>query len=252
MSDSDKSDQNKPKGNGWGANHSSEDESDLIYFEQFANRRGTKDKPPKPPKEPMINLPPVTKALAGILLVLFAIHEYLLPASAHYWALTQLGFVPARLNGDMPFSIWTILSPISYMFLHGGLMHIAMNSVMLLAFGAGLEKWMGGRRLLVFFTGCGIAALLPHLALNWGSTAPVIGASGALSGFFAAILIMLKNRQQAAGQQANLFPFIALWVIITIGFGIFGGSEESAIAWEAHLGGFLAGFVLLKPVWRYF
>ena len=110
-----------------------------------------------------------------------------------------LGFVPAAFTGGAPFSLLTLATPVTYMLLHGGWMHLAMNGLMLMAFGAGVERWIGARRLLIFCLACGVISAFSHLWLNPHSDDPVIGASGALSGLFAAVLVMMNDMRSRAG-----------------------------------------------------
>ena len=98
--------------------------------------------------EPVINLPPATKAM---LLGLLAIHlaVFLWPDKTLIGTVyLNFGFVPAHFTGQAPFQLWYLLTPLTHMVLHGSWLHIAMNGVMLLAFGSGIEKWLGARRMV--------------------------------------------------------------------------------------------------------
>ena len=199
---------------------------------------------------PMINLPPMTKILV---LAILGIHilTVLLHPEQRYWIMEHFGFIPAYYTGAISLSWPALTGPFSYAFLHGGWMHVIMNTVMLMAFGAGLERWMGWKRLAVFMMGCNIVAVLIHLSLNIGSDDPVIGASGALSGMFSAIMVMLQSQTGFLGQgKYRYMPLILIWVGVSLLFGAIGGPGGESIAWAAHIGGFLAGFVLIKPVMR--
>ena len=200
------------------------------------------------PREPLINLPPATKWLLGAMAGIHLIVHLILPAGAYNWIFTHLAFIPARWTDSLPFEIWTPLTPLTYMFLHASWLHLGMNAVMLMAFGSGIERWMGARRMIIFSTLCGIIAILAHVALNAHSMQPVVGASGALSGLFAAALVMINRGYSELGGRFGLLPFIVLWVGISIAFGMTGAPDGSAIAWAAHIGGFLGGFVVLKAM----
>jgi membrane associated rhomboid family serine protease len=109
---------------------------------------------------------------------------------------------------------------------------------------------------LLFFLICGVAAALTHLALNWGGMDPVVGASGAISGLMAAGLRLLPGMfPWATPGEARMAPifsrqiltFSLAYIVLSIAVGLFGGGflgSEGAIAWQAHLGGYLAGLFL--------
>jgi membrane associated rhomboid family serine protease len=90
----------------------------------------------------------------------------------------------------------------------------------------------------------GIIAAGAHLAVYPSSDVPVVGASGAISGLFGAVLRMMSRGM--AGRRSGLWPLIALWVIVTVIAGQTGmpGEPDAPIAWVAHLGGFAAGLAL--------
>jgi membrane associated rhomboid family serine protease len=78
--------------------------------------------------------------------------------------------------------------------------------------------------------------------------APLIGASGGISGLFGAVLMMAQQRGQMGGWRA-LLPFIAIWILISLFFGYFGmPGAEGPIAWTAHVGGFIAGILIYRPL----
>lgn len=196
--------------------------------------------------EPLINLPPATKWLLGGMIAIHLVVHLLLPDAAYDWIFTHLGFIPARWTGDLPFEIFTPLTPFTYILLHANWLHLIMNGVMLMAFGSGIERWLGARRMIIFSVLCGVIAVAVHFAFNLHSSQPVVGASGALSGLFAAALIMINRGHPEMGGRFGLLPFIIIWIGISIAFGMTGAPDGSAVAWAAHVGGFLGGFAILK------
>ncbi len=165
-------------------------------------------------RQPILNIPPATKAL---LIANVAVHF-------------QFGW-PA------------LIDPISYQFLHGSLAHLAINMLALLAFGAGVERRIGGARMFAFAMICGVASVLAHLAVYPSSLEPVIGASGAISGLFGAVL-----RFRLRGGARGLLPLVALWIVMDVVTGESGfGGDGVSIAWIAHIGGFVAGLLLFGP-----
>lgn len=202
------------------------------------------------PSEPLINLPPVTKVFVLSFLLIHIVTDLILSPVQQFWVMAHFGFVPAVFTGAAAFSPLNLLGPLTYMFLHGSWVHLFMNGLMMTAFGAGVERWIGGKRLFVFFTACSLVAVLIHFIVSPASPNPVIGASGGLSGLFAAVLIMLQQMGRLPAGKYGILPFILLWIGISVIFGMMGGPGGSTIAWVAHIGGFLAGFVLLKPIMR--
>lgn len=148
---------------------------------------------------------------------------------------------------------------VSYMGLHNDLTHLAINSLWLLAFGPIVARRFGPVLFLLFFLICGVAAAITHLAFNWGSLVPVIGASGAISGLMAAGLRLLPSQAPWANPgEEKLAPifsrqivtFTLIWLLINMVFGMTGlgmGGETGQIAWQAHMGGYFAGLFLTGP-----
>lgn len=195
---------------------------------------------------PMINLPRLTKWLIIINLLIFAITEFG-GRDIKIWAFMNLGFIPARFTGHADFDLFiNALSPLTHMFLHAGWLHIGMNVAMFAAFGAGVEKAFGMQRFLAYYLACGLIGAIGHALLDPASTLPVVGASGAISGLFAAILIVLQKAGALGQGKYGLWPFIALWCFISFLFAAAGGMGIGDIAWAAHLGGFLGGFALMR------
>ena len=186
--------------------------------------------------------------------------------------INQFAFIPARYSpaflsqhGIDPGSLFQRGLPfLSYMALHNDYTHLAINCLWLLAFGPIVARRFGPVLFLLFFVLCGVAAAATHLAFNWGSMEPVIGASGAISGLMAAGIRLLPTERPpwaSAGPpaEASMLPlwsrqiilFSLVWVVLNIVAGVTGlgmGGEVGLIAWQAHLGGFAAGLVAVGPV----
>lgn len=145
------------------------------------------------------------------------------------------------------FAIWQFFT---YMFLHGGFIHILFNMLILWMFGCEVERHWGSKEFIKYYLICGVGAGLFHLIFNLSSNIPVVGASGAIYGIILAFAMLFPDR------PIILFPFfIALkakyWAIIMAGmqlvFGLLGGG---GIAHFAHLGGMVVGYITLKLGWR--
>ena len=219
-----------------------------------------------PPRQPFLRAPPVVLWLIGALVALH-LARISAPGDRPDALVYQFGLYPWRyshafLESRMadPGTLWERAIPfVSYMGLHGSWTHLVINSLWLLAFGPIVARRYGNILFLAFFLLCGVVAAMTYLALNWGDSLSVIGASGAISGLMAAGLRMLPGQTPwAVPDETPLAPllsrqlviFTALWVAINLLTGITGlgmGGESGLIAWQAHLGGFAAGLLLSGP-----
>ncbi|NQZ14031.1 MAG: rhomboid family intramembrane serine protease [Alphaproteobacteria bacterium] len=196
---------------------------------------------------PLINLPPLTQYLLIAIVTIHVILTFLISDELANKIYLDWGFIPARFSGDLPFEPLFILSPLTHMLLHASWIHIAMNGVMFMAFGAGVERWLGAQKMLFILIISGFVGIAVQYILDPSSIYPVIGASGGLSGLFAAALIMI-NRLQGNANPYGIWPFIILWIVISVLFGMAGSPDGNSIAWAAHVGGFLGGFAALKMI----
>lgn len=215
----------------------------------------------EPEKGPAIRAPAVVLLLIALILGIELSREYLWINSTNY-VVWNYGFVPARCSGaaNMAFAIhgWIgdLLPWITYNFLHGSFTHVAVNSVWLLAFGAIVARRLGTIRFLMFFLLCGFAAAALHLALNWNATDPVLGASGAIAGLMAAGIRL----GSFTGQDEEILrpltdrvvlSFTGFWMVANLVAGLagIGAGPGQVIAWQAHIGGYFAGLLLIG--WSY-
>ena len=147
------------------------------------------------------------------------------------------------------------ITPISYMFLHGGWMHLIGNMLFLWVFGDNVEDAMGHARFLVFYLLCGVFAGYMHAWIAPASGIPLIGASGAVAGVIAAYLMLHPNVMVwvlAFGVfSLNLPAAIVLgaWVFVQI-FSAMSLADQSTTAFWAHIGGLMAGAVLILVMRR--
>jgi membrane associated rhomboid family serine protease len=144
------------------------------------------------------------------------------------------------------------------MFLHGGWMHLIGNMWFLWIFGNNIEDSMGHVRFVVFYLLCGIAAALLQVAVNPSSVIPMVGASGAISGVMGAYLVLYPRVRVFTMVPLGFFittvalpawTMLLYWIAIQVVGGLFGtmaGGEGGGVAFWAHVGGFVAGLVLIK------
>jgi len=219
-----------------------------------------------PPRQPFFRAPSIVLWLVGTLVALHAV-RILLPGSRAQDMVYEYGLMPARysrafLESRMldPGTVWDRAVPfVSYMGLHNDWTHLGINCLFLLAFAPIIARRFGSVLFLLFFIVCGVAGALAYLAFNWGSPAPVVGASGAISGLMAAALRMLPGQTPwAVAGETPLAPifsrqmlvFTGMLVVISVLSGVAGlplGGENAQVAWQAHLGGYAAGLFLCGP-----
>lgn len=167
-----------------------------------------------------------------------------------------LGAIPAVVFGlaELPQNVAIVpgwLSLFTSMFLHGGWMHLIGNMVFLWVFGDNVEDSMGHLRYLVFYLLCGVLATLMHAMVDPASDVPLIGASGAISGVLGAYLI-LHPRARLLVLFMSVIPLrLPAWIVLGSWIGLqflnLNNSTASDVAWWAHIGGFIAGAILIVP-----
>jgi membrane associated rhomboid family serine protease len=190
--------------------------------------------------------------------------QFSLDAPSVKAAILRLGVIPATLIGgkSLPPDLYLIppeATVVTSMFLHGGWMHLIGNMLYLWIFGNNVEDAMGHTRFIVFYLLCGIAAVLAQALPDPGSTVPMIGASGAISGVLGAYLLLYPH--------ARVLVFIPLgyivrpvylpamvvlgfWFVLQIINSLLTQQGGGGVAWGAHIGGFLAGMALI-PLMKY-
>ena len=200
----------------------------------------------------------VTFGLIALNVVAFLI-EVVQPSEAALQSFIEAwGVVPREysvlrdLPPTIPLPFWTTL--LTSMFLHGGWLHLGGNMLYLWIFGDNLEKVMGAVRFAIFYLLCGLAASAAHILFGLGSSIPAVGASGAISGVLAGYLVLFpQNRVRVLtrGGVAHVpaVVVLGLWIVIQLinGIGSMADtSETGGVAYMAHIGGFAAGFVLVR------
>ena len=192
-----------------------------------------------------INLPPVLLWLIGINVAIQLVREFLGDATDGY-IIQQFGLVPAAYtSGADPDLLSLLAAPITYQFLHGGWLHLGINMVTLAAFGVPVVRVLGARRFILFYLSAGIFAGFVHVFFFPDSMDPVVGASGAISGVFGGVLILMRY----VGSLPSLLPVAGVWIALNVFFGIVGGTPGAGgdpVAWTAHIGGFVYGLAAIR------
>jgi membrane associated rhomboid family serine protease len=176
------------------------------------------------------------------------------------WAIYAGSFIPATLTDDpgffrLPFA----LTPLSATFLHAGLFHLVFNLLMLLICGRAVEGALGPLNLIILYLVGAFAAAAGQFALDPTSMVPMIGASGAISAVIGAYAMLFgRNRVPVADPRLalwlNVLWLLAAWVILQLAMAlVFSASGGILLAAGAHVGGFVAGVILARPLllWRY-
>ena len=242
-----------------------------------SGRRAGKTAHMRQPSERIFNLPPVIVWLGATLLI---VHLARWAAGPHLdeWILLSLAFIPARYAeaadatpGGAGAWLWT---PLTYAFLHGGTLHLVVNIVWMASFGSAVARRFGTLRFLALSGISAVAGAALFFVVRPYEMAIVIGASAAVSGMTAAAArfvfapggalmpgpVRSGNYWNPApplsriAKEGRALTFILIWFGINLLFGMqpmLVPGVEGSIAWEAHIGGFLAGlllFSLLDPV----
>jgi membrane associated rhomboid family serine protease len=239
--------------------------------------------PPRARREPILTLPGALTAYVVLLAVIHVV-RLLLPFDIDNVVVEMFGFIPKRYDstlldvtfpGGVGAEVWTF---VSYSLLHASFTHIVFNVLWLLPFGSALARRFGAARFFLFMAVTAAAGALAHLVSHEHAVVPMIGASASVSGAMAAairfafaqgsFLSFGRGDADAAARvpalslfnalrNRRVLGFLAVWFGVNIIFGVgsiaIGGTEGVSIAWQAHIGGFLAGlmlFSLFDPVPR--
>jgi membrane associated rhomboid family serine protease len=228
-------------------------------------------------ENPTLHPPLVTYLLLGAILA-----TWVLVQGAGFDGVTlaatvcNYGMVPGELTREAPLGTgvpigpnmacviddWSlnVLTPITSMFLHGSWMHLLGNCLFFWVFGNNVEDSMGHVRFIVFYLACGLAAAAAHVMLDPGSPVPTVGASGAISGIMGAYLVLYPQVRVKMLIPIIIYPWIVhlrAWVVLLWWFGVqvLSGLPQlmslrrevsGGVAVWAHVGGFVAGVLLIR------
>ncbi|WP_428641058.1 rhomboid family intramembrane serine protease [Roseibium sp.] len=230
------------------------------------------EEPKRPSNPPVFNLPGVIVWLGGAMIAIHLLRSFVLPVRWDNLILYLFAFWPGKYSVlssltplDLASSVW---ASVSYSLLHGSAMHIIFNLLWMAIFGSAVARRFGVGRFLVFSAACSVGGAMAHLATHWGETVPMVGASAAISGQMAAAIRFAFELGGPLGtfrrsdRAAYLVPaqplsdcfrnrqvlvFVAVWFGLNLFFGLMSGpaaGQAATIAWQAHIGGFVAGLAL--------
>ena len=203
-------------------------------------------------ENPTRNFPALTIAImsANILIYLWGLS--VLPAELDrvYY---EFGMIPIDVTRSPLRGTPTIISS---MFLHGGFLHLAGNMLYLWIFGNNIEDALGKFRFVLFYLVCGAIAAFCHVASNTGSHIPMIGASGAIAGILGGYIVLFPQAKVKTLIFLGFFitvvrmpalVLLLIWMGLQVFSSISVSAEGGGVAWFAHIGGFIAGMVLILP-----
>ncbi|WP_447970043.1 rhomboid family intramembrane serine protease [Nitrospira sp. M1] len=192
--------------------------------------------------------------------VLVFLYQVSLPVQFSEVFVYQYGAIPAVVFGHTQLPIDLVSLPpygtlFSSMFLHGGWMHLIGNMLYLWIFGDNIEDVMGHGKFIVFYLACGVFAALSHAMVDPESVVPMVGASGAISGILGAYLLLFPRAHVLVLVPLGFFTqmmhvpaalVLGLWFVLQlVSGGMSIGHEGGGVAFFAHVGGFVAGMVLI-------
>jgi membrane associated rhomboid family serine protease len=208
--------------------------------------------------------PVITWTLIAINVLFLLIENSLDPLELEEF-LSSFAVMPARysylIGHGADLSVADFLPFFTMMFLHGGWLHLILNMWTLWLFGSTVEDRLGHGRYLVFYVVCGVAAAVAHVVFNLTSQVPVLGASGAIAGVLgcymrlfplARVIVVVPIIFIPLFFEIYAFVFVGIWFLLQILQGtaeLFMPSTGGGVAWWAHVGGFVVGF-LLGPALR--
>jgi membrane associated rhomboid family serine protease len=214
-------------------------------------------------REPVFNLPLVVLAVIGICVIVYLLQQYVLNDTQNMTLLYDGAFIPVLYSGQYGFDWFLLTRPFTYAFMHGNLTHIAINMVWLAAFGSPLAYRIGALRFALFYAVTGLASVVLFWALHPYGEAPLVGASGAISGMMGAAARYGFHVDRSSGSAAfvgdplpvtialrsrRVMVFLGVLMLANLAIGLFGFAPgiDGQVAWEAHVGGLIAGFFGLR------
>ncbi|MCK4460257.1 MAG: rhomboid family intramembrane serine protease [candidate division Zixibacteria bacterium] len=176
----------------------------------------------------------------------------------------QYGYIPYELMSSVELtpqllaSAW--LTPFTSMFMHGGWMHLIGNMLFLWIYGNNVEDYLGRIKFLLFYLVSGLAAIVLYTLFSPSSNVPLIGASGAIAGVMGAYMVLCPRAKVTVLVILFFIQFITLRAKVVLGvwfayqllMSLVGGGGGGGVAWMAHVGGFVFGYVIMRLIVKIF
>jgi membrane associated rhomboid family serine protease len=198
-----------------------------------------------------------TNIIAALTALAFVIAWILGQSQQTAWS---LGFIPARFSGfSLPFPVVpAVLTPLTATLAHANLVHVGFNLLILVFCGLQVERVIGGAGLSILYVIGAYAAAAAQFAMNPQYAEPVIGASGAVSAVIGAYALSFGRAKPITSnlrvnRWLNVLWLMVAWVILQMATAWLAGTHGVLLATPAHVGGFVAGLLLQRPLllWRY-
>ncbi|HEY3497216.1 MAG TPA: rhomboid family intramembrane serine protease [Polyangiaceae bacterium] len=208
-------------------------------------------------RNPTRTTPFVNYALLAVNAAVFVGQALVMYGGGEAWLVPGYGLVPTRVMNDPAGEAFTFLTS---MFMHGSWLHLGGNMLFLYIFGDNVEDAVGHVRYLFFYLACGFWAGVAQIVTDTASTIPMVGASGAIAGVLGAYMVLFPRAPITVLNPPPLwflgfFIVLPAWVVVGLwflfnllsGVSTLGGIGGGGVAFFAHLGGFVAGLLLVRP-----
>jgi membrane associated rhomboid family serine protease len=175
-------------------------------------------------------------------------------------AAIALGFIPERMNGVAMLTpaVPAVLTPLSATLVHAGILHLGFNLLVFVWCGSQVERVLGAKALVFIYVVAAYTSALVEWAVAPHAQVPMVGASGAISGVIGAFALTFGQQKQIVrsrrlNRALNALWLLAAWVVLQLMTGALAGFQGVLVATPAHIGGFLAGLLMQRPLllWRY-
>lgn len=214
---------------------------------------------PAPQREPIFNIPGVLLGYVAVLVVTQLVRSYILTPDMDQWLVSVGAFVPARYLHPIAeqSKVGYFLGPLAYSFLHGGWAHLASNALFLVVFATPLAARIGAMRFTMLWITSAVFSAFFLAVLTGFEVSFLVGASGVVSATVGAscrfVMPLLGSRRMTAARyaprlgilevlgQRSVLAFVAVWLLFNV--VVAGVDPSSNVAWQAHLGGFLFGYL---------
>lgn len=213
--------------------------------------------------QPAISIPQPVLIFVGVLVALHLYMIWALDADALSEFMVSYAFFPAVFRAaDFEPSLFDYARFFTYGFLHLATMHLVMNALWLVVFGSPIARFGGGLRFFILMLAGFLGGALLYVVMQSDMRSFLIGASAGVSALMGAVVrlgfYLPESRSapyvrpwSAVRADTQSISFVAIWLLIELGFNAFaGGVGGGAIAWQAHIGGFVAGLLIAAPLMR--
>lgn len=208
---------------------------------------------------PSRRTPVLTIGLIAVNILVY-VNQMMLPPQEVVQFIRLYGLIPLEISsGDrlIPQPVPLYATLLTSMFVHGGLFHLGGNMLYLWIFGDNIEDRMGRLKFLIFYLLSGLGAAATQIWADPASKIPMVGASGAISGVLGAYLFLFPHARVLTLIPLGLFSrvveipavvVLGLWIVVQVLNGVMTlGAQVGGVAWLAHVGGFVAGLVMVIP-----